>query len=230
MTPPLERATYHHGDLRNALVEAAVKLIAERGVEGFSLREAGRIIGVSPTAAYRHFADKSALLGAVASDGFSRMAGAMERGMARIAGTAGTPACAVARLAAVGDAYLDFALRHPSHFRVMFGPWLRDTECLPGVGPSGRDPFQILVEALDGLVAAGVISEASRAGAEIVAWSAVHGLAALVVDGSLQLAPRERDLALRRVQASILRGLGADPRLVEPDGAAAAVEAALRCR
>jgi len=227
MTPPLERATYHHGDLRNALVEAAVKLIAQNGVEAFSLREAGRLVGVSPTAAYRHFADKSALLGAVASDGFSRMAAAMERNMGRAAGAEGTAARAVARLAALGEAYLDFGIRHPSHFRIMFGPWLRDTDCLPGVGPSGKDPFQILVEALAGLVAAGVISEASRAGAEIVAWSAVHGLAALVVDGSLALTPRERDLALLRVQANILLGFGADPRLIGP---AAAVEATLRCR
>lgn len=212
MTPQADRG-YHHGDLRNALVEAAVKLIAERGVEAFSLREAGRQVGVSPTAAYRHFADKSALLGAVASDGFARLATAMERGMARAPGAPGSPGRAAGRLAAVGEAYVDFALRHPAHFRVMFGPWLQAADCLPGVGPSGKDPFQLLVEALDGLVEAGVIQASARTGAEIVAWSAVHGLAALLVDGSLQLGPRQRAQALRRVQQSVLLGLGGDPAL-----------------
>ncbi|HEY6106105.1 MAG TPA: helix-turn-helix domain-containing protein, partial [Anaeromyxobacteraceae bacterium] len=63
------RVSYHHGDLRHALVEAAVRLVAERGVQGFSLREAAREVSVSPAAAYRHFEDKAALLGAVALDG-----------------------------------------------------------------------------------------------------------------------------------------------------------------
>ncbi|MBI5069307.1 MAG: TetR/AcrR family transcriptional regulator [Deltaproteobacteria bacterium] len=226
MTPPLERDSYHHGDLRHALVEAAVKLIAERGAEGFSLREAGRLVGVSPTAAYRHFADKSALLGAVASDGFSRLAAAMEKGMARAPGAAGGPERAVARMAALGEAYVDFALRHPSHFRIMFGPWLRETECVPGVGPSGKDPFQLLVETLDEAAAAGVIPAEARAGAEVVAWSTVHGFAALVVDGTLPLSARERAAALRRVLTGVLLALGADASRLPP---VEAVKFATRC-
>lgn len=226
MTPPQERESYHHGDLRNALIEAAVRLIAERGAEGFSLREAGRLVGVSPTAAYRHFADKSALLGAVASDGFSRLAAAMERGMARAPGAAGSAERAVARMAAVGEAYVDFALRHPSHFRIMFGPWLRDTACVPGAGPSGKDPFQLLVEALDEAQAAGVIPARARDGAEVVAWSAVHGFAALVVDGTLPLGSKERSAALRRVLTGVLLGLGADASRLEP---VEAVKIAPRC-
>jgi hypothetical protein len=113
----------------------------------------------------------------------------------------------------VGEAYVDFAVRHPSHFRVMFGPWPQESDCAPGVGSCGRDPYQILVDALDGLASAGVIGARSRAGAEIVAWAAVHGLASLLVEGSLRLSARDRAAAVRRVQQNVLRGLGCDPEL-----------------
>jgi len=214
MTPPLERATYHHGDLRNALLDEAARLVAERGAEGFSLREAARAVGVSATAAYRHFADRTALLAAVASDGFARLAAAMERATARVAAPAGSRARAAAVLAAVGEAYVEFAVRHPARYRVMFGPWMGAAPgCAPGVGPSGRDPYQLLVDALDGLVAAGAVAPAARAGGEVVAWSAVHGLAALLVDGLLDLGPTERAAAIGLVVGNVLAGLGVDPAL-----------------
>jgi len=216
MTTHLERTTYHHGDLRNALLEEAVRLVARRGVEGFSLREAARALGVSPTAAYRHFADKGSLLGAVASEGFARLATAMERAMARVEAPAGSPAHAVATLGAVGEAYVEFALRHPSHFRVMFGPWMKDAAgCEPGVSPSGKGAYQLLTDALDGLVASGAVTAEARAGAEIVAWASVHGFAALVVDRTLELSPRERAAALRQVRRKLLLGLGVRPALVD---------------
>ncbi len=78
------RATYHHGDLRRALLDTALRLIAERGPEGFSLREAAREVGVSPAAAYRHFADKPELLAALAADGHGLLASAMEKALARV--------------------------------------------------------------------------------------------------------------------------------------------------
>ncbi|MGC3997645.1 MAG: helix-turn-helix domain-containing protein [Anaeromyxobacter sp.] len=136
------RESYHHGDLRNALVEAAERLVARHGPEGFSLREAARDVGVSPAAAYRHFADKTALLTALAVEGHARLAGAMERARAR-APAAGTPAArAVAAFVAIGDAYVEFAVKHPSHFRVMFGPAL-SPECFSAQAEdTGADPYQ----------------------------------------------------------------------------------------
>jgi len=221
MTPRLERDTYHHGDLRNALLEEAARLVGERGAEGFSLREAARAVGVSPTAAYRHFADKTALLAAVASDGFSRLAAAMEKATARVTAPAGSTARAAAALAAVGEAYVEFAVRHPSRYRVMFGPWMGEAgDCAPGVGPSGKDPYRLLVDALDDLVACGAVTAGARAGAEVLAWSAVHGLAALLVDGLLDTGPRERAGAIRLVVRGVLAGLGADPELAGPGLAA----------
>lgn len=225
------RATYHHGDLRNALVEEALRLIARRGVESFSLREAARALGVSPTAAYRHFADKDSLLGAVAGEGFARLATAMERAVSRLEAPAGSPAHAVAAMLAVGEAYVDFALRHPSHFRVMFGPWLKEAaDCEPGVGPSGKGAYQLLTDALDALVASGAVTAEARAGAEIGAWAGVHGFASLAMDGTLDLPPRERDAALRQALRTFLLGLGVDPALLARPEPVDARPSKLRCK
>lgn len=215
------RGRYHHGDLRNALLETSLALVAEQGVERFSLREAARAVGVSPAAAYRHFEDKDALLDALAHDAFGRLAQAMERAIARAPGEPGTPARAAAVFLAVGSAYVEFAVQHPSHFRVMFGPWCAHEDLGPYGQfevPTGRDPYRILVDTLDALVAAGVIEARMRAGAEIAAWSAVHGLSALIVAGSLKLTRAERGQAVRQVTRTVLAGLGCDAALLGTPG------------
>ena len=222
------KARYHHGDLRHALVEAAADLVARHGVEAFSLREAAREVGVSPAAAYRHFEDKAALMTAVAADGMWRLSAGMEKALARVPGPPGSPAHAAASLLAVGEAYVEFAVRNPSHFNVMFGPWCPhvDPAGAPPTAPApaGRDPYQILVDTLDGLVAAGAIGAAARAGAEVTAWSGVHGLASLLVEGALPLGPSERAQAVALMGRTILGGLGCPPGLV---GAPAAASPAL---
>jgi AcrR family transcriptional regulator len=210
-----ERGRYHHGDLRNALVETAARLVAERGPEGFSLREAAREVGVSPGAAYRHFADKAALLVALAIDGHARLATALERSIAKLPAP-GTAGHAVASLEATGLAYVEFALANPSHFRVMFGPCVEAEGFEPGCAASGRDAYQILSDVLDALVAREVIPAPARAGAEIVAWSAVHGFASLLVDGAVPLGPRERAAVLRGLNRTLLLGWGASPRRLPP--------------
>ncbi len=215
------RASYHHGDLRRAILEAALRLVASKGVEGFSLREAAREVGVSPAAAYRHFEDKAALLEALAVEGMGRLAMAMEKAIARTPGAPGSAVRAAAELSAVGRAYVEFAVAHASHFRVMFGPWCEHSgmdELPPEATPLGRDPYQILVDALDRLVRSGAIAPAAREGAEIVAWSSVHGLASLVVEGSLHLSAGEREAALGLIQRTLLLGLGGSPELVAAVG------------
>src|SRR3979411_3052913 len=107
------RPTYHHGDLRNSLIRSALALVAEHGVEGFSLREAARTVGVSASACYRHFADRDELLAAVAHEGLERLgeetrtAGAAQEGVSAFD--------AVNRFWAYSEAYLRFALAHPSY-------------------------------------------------------------------------------------------------------------------
>jgi AcrR family transcriptional regulator len=207
------RGGYHHGDLRNALLARTLALVAAKGQEGFSLREAARAVGVSASAAYRHFADKTALLVALAAEGHGRLATAMERAVAEVPGPSGTRRHAAAVLRATGRAYVEFAVRNPSHFRVMFGPCIQEEGFAPGRSPSGRDAFRILVDALDGLVATGALRAEAREGAEVVAWSTVHGLAALLVDGALPVSVRERAMAVDAVTRNVLVGLGCDPAL-----------------
>ena len=213
------RARYHHGDLRNALLSAALKLVAKRGVEGFSLREAARAVGVSAAAAYRHFEDKSALLAALSLEGLVRLAAKMEEAIARAPGAPGTPARAAAELTTIGWAYVEFAVANPSHFRVMFGPWCDHPQFdeLPAdVFRKGRGPFQLLVDTLDEMVRAGAIAPAAREGAEVAAWSAVHGLSSLLVDETLPLDAAERAQAYGVVTRTLLLGLGVSPALLGP--------------
>lgn len=213
--PTHPRASYHHGDLRNALLEASLALVAKKGVEAFSLREAARAVGVSPAAAYRHFADKDALLSALAEVGTARLAQGMERAIARAPGRPGSPEHAAAVFGAVGLAYVEFAVQHPAHFRVMFGPWCDRTKGIPScVEGEPREPYRILIDSLDALVAAGAVTAQARAGAELASWAFVHGLASLIVDGVLDLDRAQRADAMRAAGRTLLAGLGADPALL----------------
>ncbi|MGA8332912.1 MAG: TetR/AcrR family transcriptional regulator [Mycobacterium sp.] len=176
---------YHHGDLRAALIDAGLALTRTGGPEALTIREATRRVGVSPNAAYRHFADREALLGAVAVAIQHLMA-------ARMQGS--PPRRAADRLRAVGIGYITFALDEPGWFAVaFFGAGTDETD--------GAPPYLALVEALDAMVDAGVLTPERRNGAEWPCWSAVHGFAELALRGPLRHASR-RDveaLALRTV-------------------------------
>jgi AcrR family transcriptional regulator len=210
------RGRYHHGDLRNALLEASLALVAKHGVEAFSLREAARAVGVSPAAAYRHFEDKDALLASLARDAFDRLAHLMERAIAKASGEPGTPGHAVAAFFGVGLVYVEFAVQHPSQFRVMFGPWCPHEQVVAAAVPGHREPYTILVDSLDALVASGAVRAEARAGAEIAAWSIVHGLASLIVEGSVQLTKAGRGQAIRHTTRMLLAALGCDAALLGP--------------
>jgi AcrR family transcriptional regulator len=175
------KSPYHHGDLRNALIEQAVKLVEELGAESFSLREAARRVGVSANAAYRHFADKSDLLAAVAQVGFGRLERSMLKAMSAVAAQPTPAAAAVERLKSAGRGYLQFAVDHPEMLRVMFGD-SAFTSLEDGVAPD-PDPYAILKRALDDLVAEGVLPAERRPGAELKAWSVVQGFTSLVMQG-----------------------------------------------
>jgi AcrR family transcriptional regulator len=208
------RDAYHHGDLRNALVDAAVSMVIEKGAEAFSLREAARAVGVSPAAAYRHFADKDALLAAVSFEGFRRVARRMRAAVARKVRAGDVRARAAAAFSAVGEAYVDFAVEQPALFRVMFGPWCALAKGLPEEMSEEDDPYLGLVQTLDALVAAGVIPAERRAGAEMPSWSIVHGFASLLVEEAVELTPAERAASYANIARTLLLGLGCDPALV----------------
>jgi len=202
--PPPPRATYHHGDLSHALIDVATALVRRSGGEAFSLRAAAKELGVDPAAAYRHFEDKEALLRAVAVRGFAALSDSMEAGVARAADTA-------SRFAAVGAAYVEFAVLEPSLFRLMFaGAKVAPAEFTGGTGGTSvvRFPYQILTDSIDELRRDGLCT-VDRAGAALVAWSAVHGLAFLILDG--RLGPGHHDGAVAVVVHGVLAALQPGP-------------------
>lgn len=192
------RSTYRHGDLREALLTAGIAMARAGGPDAVVLREATRAAGVSPNAAYRHFADRQALLHAVSNAALGLTADRIERELATVFGSvdatqsdAATPdnvAMARQRLRAVGAGYIAFAREEPGLFRTAFSvpDNLQHAADPAKAGQSGLTPFQLVGAALDGLVEAGVLSPERRANAEFLAWSAVHGLGMLVIDGPLR--------------------------------------------
>lgn len=205
-----KRSTYRHGDLRRALVEAGIELAREGGPSAVVLREVTRRAGVTPNAAYRHFVDKQALLHAVSMAAQAELARSIEDEQATIQPTDDDGARARAQLRAVGAGYLRFAQTQPGLFRTAFAGHadLRDAATADSAGESGLTPFQLLSASLDGLVEAGVLPEERRLGAEFLAWSSVHGLAMLVIDGPLRgLDLNQRAFAAQRLLEMVEKGL-----------------------
>lgn len=203
------RGTYRHGDLWRALVEAGMELAREGGPKAVVLREATRRVGVAPSAAYRHFSDRRALLDAVCSASQAELAVAIEREIGVIEETEGE-GLARARLRAVGAGYLHFAQEEPGLFRTAFSASedLRGAASPERAGEGGLTPFQLLGTALDDLAEAGVLPEERRPGAEFLAWSAVHGLGMLLIEGPLRgMGRAQADSATARLLDMVERGL-----------------------
>jgi AcrR family transcriptional regulator len=204
------RKPYHHGSLHSALIEASIALAREGGPDRVILREAARAAGVSHSAAYRHFADREALLAEVARFARNELAAEMRRRVNR----AKDPR---RRLRAVGTAYIDFALTEPGLFRTAFTSHpatSRDTEDDrvtgredPSHATAIADPFDVLGQVLDEAEAAGLLDPRRRPGAEIAAWSAVHGLAGLLLDGPLPTSAAGIKFSRGQVLDLVERGL-----------------------
>ena len=191
MTSAPTRTTYRHGDLRRALLGAGIDLARAGGPDAVVLREATRRAGVVPNAAYRHFASRQELLQAVRAHALSQLAQAMEAEHDALDRSLPPADYARATLGAVGSGYLRFALTETGLFRTAFSPGDADPavelDADPAkAGHSGLNPFQLLAAALDRMVASGALPVARREGAEYLAWSAVHGLALLLIDGPLR--------------------------------------------
>jgi AcrR family transcriptional regulator len=179
-----EPRSYHHGDLRQALVAAALRLLAERGLEGVTLRETARRAGVSHAAPYHHFPDKAHLIEALAITSFERFAAAL-----RTAWEA-TPGPSIAKFQAVGLAYVSFALEHPEEFKLMNRPELRRAEGAPSTTPTpvqaaAGASYDVLLHAIRASQADGFIESGDPAPYALTAWASVHGLCVLWLDGLL---------------------------------------------
>jgi AcrR family transcriptional regulator len=197
------KADYHHGNLRRALIDAAVSAIAKHGVDALNLRQLAARAGVTPGAPYHHFTDREELLAAIAEEGFGRL------GAELIAGRDAAGDEASARLEALGRAYINFAISCPGYFRVMFHGDGKSS------GPSapGLRAFHLLRDAVLACQEAGTAPAGDPSALVLTAWSAVHGFATLWVDGALpfegmrpqQMAP-ELGRLLARMFAALARG------------------------
>jgi len=197
LSTPLEKRPYHHGDLRQALVRSALEILSEAGVGGLSLRAAARRARVSAMAPYRHFADKEALLAAVAEYGFRELA-------ARLNAATVTVADPRAGLAALGVAYVLFACDQPSLFKLMFGPMIEKKTGHPALDEAANACFNALRQAVEAAKFFDGDSDASDV--SLACWSLVHGLSALIVDGKLA----EHDIGAAEAVATRLTRLLSD--------------------
>jgi len=209
---PKPRSSYRHGDLARALLVAGLDLAREGGPDAVVLREATRRVGVVPNAAYRHFDSREAWLLAIRSGALAALADAIEARLDTLSPKLGAAARARAGLEAVGAAYIDFALAEPGLFRTAFAPCDDNlSEADLGRSTIGRtNPFQLLGQELDRMVDAGLFPAAQRPGAEYLAWSAVHGLAMLLIDGPMRGHSREiAAMIAPRLLAMVEKGLTA---------------------
>jgi AcrR family transcriptional regulator len=198
------KADYHHGNLRRALIDAAVSAIAKHGVDALNLRQLAARSGVTPGAPYHHFTDRDELLAAIAEEGFGRLAAEL------IAGRDAAGAEASARLEALGRAYINFAISCPGYFRVMFHGDGKSS------GPSapGLRAFHLLRDAVLACQEAGTAPAGDPSALVLTAWSAVHGFATLWVDGALPfegMRPQQMAPELGRLLARMFAALARVP-------------------
>jgi AcrR family transcriptional regulator len=191
---------YHHGDLRRALVQAAVRTIQAKGVDALTLRAVGQKLGVSRTALYRHFTDKSALLAAVAGEGFRTLRVQLVEAWEH--GGRGLEA-----FEAMGAAYVRFAVANPSYYRVMFGGFVHDSTTDPELAREGAGAFQALVDALVALQQNGLMRQDEPLQMARFIWAVVHGVAMLTIDGRLGLRAVETDELVRYALTRLRTGV-----------------------
>jgi AcrR family transcriptional regulator len=181
--PSLAKHPYHHGDLRAALLRAALVLIEEHGVKGLVLSDAARLAGVSVAAPYRHFKDKEALLAEIAAEGFVMFRDALARAYKT------NPKDKVKRLVEMGMAYVDFALEHRSHFKVMWEGGISKAK-YPQVRPAADASYLLLEEAAKDLLPGAPVDRQQALVA--AAWSVVHGYATLTLEQELEVLARDQ--------------------------------------
>jgi AcrR family transcriptional regulator len=169
---------YHHGDLRQALIDAALRILAKKGSAQLNLRQLARQTGVSHAAPYRHFQDKNALLAAVAEEGFRKMT-------AKMRALAGTEANPVLRLQRHGMGYVQFATENPAHYRVMFGSELQQKHADESLAAASAEAFSVLLDAVVACQLAGLARPGDPMNSALFCWSGVHGLSLLLIDGKL---------------------------------------------
>jgi len=201
------RDRYHHGDLRRALLDEALRTIQQDGADALTLRTIGVRLGVSRTALYRHFTDKRALLSSVATEGFrlltERLLNAWKAGGIR-------------GFNAMGVAYIRFAMGNPSHYRVMFGGFVDDGPRDDDLMRESTAAFQALVDAIVALQQEGAVRKDDALQLAQFIWAVVHGVSMLIIDGQLahHRAPIDDliQFAVERINTGVARSVRQNDR------------------
>lgn len=195
------RLTYHHGNLRPALIKAALRILRRNGIEGLTLRGVARVAGVSQAAPYKHFTDKSALLAAVAAAGFAEL-------QARFEQVSSDTKNARHRLHRFGQAYVLFALDEPALFRLMFSAALgRLKHQHPDLIVAGARPYETMRKAVEIILPEAGVAQAEVDAACAAAWSLVHGLSMLLIDRRIDVTSDAAAGLIEAVTGLFVRGL-----------------------
>jgi AcrR family transcriptional regulator len=173
--------SYQHGDLKEALIQGGLKLLTEQGLTGFSLRAAAQLAGVSHAAPYRHFADKQALVAAIAERGFRTLTASMMEELAASKATG-----AIDKLFALGVGYVRFGTRHPDYLRVIFGSAVGD-QAPAELRTAAEEAYRALRDVVEAGLATGELRGGDAALISLSCWSMVHGLSTLLSSGPVQL-------------------------------------------
>ncbi len=195
--------TYHHGDLKAALVAAAITILRDKGPTALTLRAVASATGVTATATYRHFADRRGLMAAVAEQGFQALQAAMLAGMRAASGRLG--------LKAVAKAYVRFAQQHAAEYRVMFGPEVADASDLPSLRKTARDVLEFVGQGIAQLQAAGLVRDGDPMRMAAVTWASLHGLVMLSLDGQTHGAAGSLDDLVEEMTQVMMFGLAPHP-------------------
>lgn len=200
--PKTEPRAYHHGDLRRALIVATKAIVEESGAESFTLREAARRAGVNHRAAYRHFEDKSALLAAVAEEGFVELSSRIEAALAREPEGASSR-----RLMAIARAYVEFASQNRGAYRVMAGPRLNIEERFPALEAAIGKNLDLVRHEIEQGIARGKLRKVDPLDTTLALWAATHGLSTLVLTRRVKVRPALVGELTERLLGDLLSGL-----------------------
>jgi AcrR family transcriptional regulator len=195
-----QTGAYHHGDLRAALLAEAAAMIAEGGAASLTMRALGQRLGVSRAAPYRHFSDKTALLVAVAAAGFNRLNARLQTI------DAGAQRSSVEQFRLMGEEYVRFALENPAHYRLMYGKEALERQDQHELREAANAIFEQLVGVIQAHQRSGGIKRQDPRAQAYVAWSAVHGLASLWIEGQIQ-ATDDIDGLIRQTTRTVLDGM-----------------------